>query len=200
MTPEIGYVNAIKREKRMSQTFTATLCSVTWAFALALPAADTPDQTPSCNPETGVCTLPTQTAPQPGGKTIWAHSKIFTDAPPFEAGKWLTQKPDTEGKFIIIEFWRTWCGACKRMTPRMNALQKKFGDELVVIGITGESEKAVNAYAGPKKEYYLALDKPQSAKPPTPEEQSAVRRMETEPVAALRDQAGSNLTGPTRRS
>ncbi len=69
-------------------------------------------------------------------------------------------KPETEGKFVIIEFWRTWCGACKRMTPLMNTLHRKFGDELVVIGITGETEEQVKAYKGPKKEYALALDRP----------------------------------------
>jgi len=95
-----------------------------------------------------------------GGKQMWARSRVFTDAPPLDVAKWLTEKPETDGKFVVIEFWRTWCGACKRMTPLMNSLQKKFGDELVVIGITGETEEQVRAYKGPKKEYALALDRP----------------------------------------
>jgi len=128
-----------------------------------------------------------------GGKQIWAHSRLFTDAPPLEVQKWLTDKPELADKVVIIEFWRTWCGACKRMTPLMNTLQSKFGTELVVIGITGESEEKVKAYAGPKKEYCLALDLPQSVKEQTPEDQAAAKRAETEPIAALPDQA----SGPT---
>jgi thiol-disulfide isomerase/thioredoxin len=91
---------------------------------------------------------------------MWASSRVFTDAPPLDVEKWLSGKPETDGKFVVIEFWRTWCGACKRMTPLMNTLQKKFGGELAVIGITGESEESVKAYKGPKKEYFLALDRP----------------------------------------
>jgi thiol-disulfide isomerase/thioredoxin len=108
----------------------------------------------------GVCTTGRVQTVADGGKQMWARSCVFTDAPPLEVSKWLSGKPETEGKFVIIEFWRTWCGACKRMTPLMNTLHRKFGDELVVIGITGETEEQVKAYTGPKKEYALALDRP----------------------------------------
>jgi thiol-disulfide isomerase/thioredoxin len=108
----------------------------------------------------GVCTTGRVQTVADGGKQMWARSCVFTDAPTLDVAKWLSGKPETEGKFVIIEFWRTWCGACKRMTPLMNTLHRKFGDELVVIGITGETEEQVKAYTGPKKEYALALDRP----------------------------------------
>jgi thiol-disulfide isomerase/thioredoxin len=113
----------------------------------------------------GICTDGINADPTAvsGGKHIWADSHLFADAPALEVGKWLTDKPEMEGKFLVVEFWRTWCGACKRMTPLLNALQKKFGSELVVIGITGETEEAVKAYAGPKRAYFLALDRPRPA-------------------------------------
>lgn len=110
----------------------------------------------------GVCTNSDTPAVVTGGKQIWADRRLFTDAPPLEVQRWLAGKPEMEGKFLVIEFWRTWCGACKRMTPLMNSLQKKFAQELVVIGITGESAEKVSAYNGPKKEYFLALDQPQN--------------------------------------
>jgi thiol-disulfide isomerase/thioredoxin len=126
-----------------------------------------------------VCTTSTNVTVASDGKHIWAGSRLFTDAPALEVGKWLSDKPATEGKFLVVEFWRTWCGACKRMTPLMNRLQQKYGDELVVIGITGESEEAVKAYAGPKKEYCLALDKAR-----TPEQLAAAHAPASEADAA----------------
>lgn len=129
-------------------------------FSMTCAAADGAPQPQVCD-DSGVCVATGRVATAvSSGKQMWAASRVFTDAPPIEVEKWLADKPELEGKFIVIEFWRTWCGACKRMTPLMNSLQKKFGDELVVIGITGESEEKIKAYNGPKKEYFLAIDKP----------------------------------------
>ena len=146
---------------------TSTLLLIALPFALAAPLSRAAEQTASGNEAPEVCTAVTNLTVVAGGKTIWANSRLYTDAPALEVRKWLTDKPALEGKFLVIEFWRTWCGACKRMTPLMNTLQKKYGSELAVIGITGEAEETVKAYAGPKKEYFLALDQPLPAKDKT---------------------------------
>jgi thiol-disulfide isomerase/thioredoxin len=146
----------------MAQPLTVTLSVLTGLLYLTgLSAAE--QASPQACDANGVCTTTaTPPAAPTGGKQMWASSFAFTDAPPLEVQKWLSEKPEMKGKFLVIEFWRTWCGACKRMTPLMNTLQKKYGDELVVIGITGEPEEKVMAYKGPKKEYCLALDRPQA--------------------------------------
>jgi len=141
---------------------------------------------PECD-ASGICTTGRVEAVAAGGKQMWARSCVFTDAPTLEVAKWLSAKPETEGKFVVIEFWRTWCGACKRMTPLMNGLQKKFGDELVVIGITGETEEQVKAYTGPKKEYALALDRP------LPAAQNGKQRGADKPAAQEGAAAGPDL-------
>jgi len=79
-----------------------------------------------------------------------------------EFEKWLSDKPETDGKFIILEFWRTWCSACKKQTPVFNEFQKKYADNLVIISVTGETEEDLSKYKGPKKEYYQVIDKAQS--------------------------------------
>ena len=141
---------------RMNVLWMAVLGGV---FSMSCMAADEAPQPQVCD-DSGVCVTTGRVAvATAGGKQMWAASRVFTDAPPIEVEKWLADKPELEGKFVVIEFWRTWCGACKRMTPLMNSLQKKFGDELVVIGITGESEEKVKTYNGPKKEYFLVIDK-----------------------------------------
>jgi thiol-disulfide isomerase/thioredoxin len=105
------------------------------------------------------------TAPRIGfsgnGKQIWARSFLFAEAPKLEVAKWLGPEPDGKGKFVLIEFWRTWCGACKRAAPLLNRLHEKYAGELVVIAITGQPEETVRtAYHGPELKYFLALDAP----------------------------------------
>ena len=147
----------------MAQPLTVMLGILPCVFSVTcLPAAEQAGS-PACDPS-GVCTAARPPAAPAGAKQLWADSRAFTDAPPLEVQKWLSGKPEMEGKFLVIEFWRTWCGACKRMTPLMNMLHKKYGDELVVIGLTGEPEEKVLANKGPKKEYYLALDRPRADK------------------------------------
>lgn len=172
----------------MLRTLSLKLIAFPCAFAALNVFAAEQTEPPKCSP-TGVCTDNTPPAVTTGEKRMWANSRLYTDAPPLEVQKWLTDKPETDGKFIVIEFWRTWCGACKRMTPLMNSLQKKFGKELAVIAVTGETEEKVKAYAGPKLDYFLALDLPQPVKVGDQAQQAATVKAESEPIAALPDQA-----------
>lgn len=92
------------------------------------------------------------------GKQIWANSILNMDAPKLEVEKWLSDKPEMEGKFILLEFWATWCGPCRKAIPKLNAWSKTFKDDLVVIGISHEDEQTVRDMINPKIEYYSAID------------------------------------------
>ncbi|WP_298506550.1 TlpA disulfide reductase family protein [uncultured Maribacter sp.] len=91
-------------------------------------------------------------------KKIWAKSFMNKKAPEIVVEKWLTDKPETQGKFILIDFWATWCGPCKKAIPELNVFQKKFIDSLVVIGISDETKAKVKKMKTPKIEYYSAID------------------------------------------
>lgn len=92
------------------------------------------------------------------GKKLWAKSILNQSAPKLEVEKWLTKKPDTKGKFVIIDFWATWCGPCRRFIPTLNDINSKHKDNLVVIGISDEPAETIESMQGVKPSYYEAID------------------------------------------
>ena len=40
-----------------------------------------------------------------------------------------------KGKFVLVDFWASWCGPCKGEIPNLIELHKKHGDKLIVLGI-----------------------------------------------------------------
>ncbi len=91
-------------------------------------------------------------------KQLWAKSILNQKAPELIVERWLSKKPSTEGKFVLIDFWATWCGPCREAIPELNEFQKKYKDKLVVIGISDESLDTVSRFRSPKIEYFSAID------------------------------------------
>lgn len=50
-------------------------------------------------------------------------------------------------KVLLIEFWATWCPACRATHHRLSTLQKKHGQRLVVLGISDEDASTQMYYA-----------------------------------------------------
>ncbi len=63
-------------------------------------------------------------------------------APPVTIERWVKGAPVRVGRgtnLLVVEFWATWCGPCKRSIPHLTELQKKYADKGVVfIGISDE--------------------------------------------------------------
>jgi peroxiredoxin len=53
---------------------------------------------------------------------------------------------EAKGKILITEFWGTWCGPCIPYLEHLSELQKKFKDDIVVVGISDDTEARLNNF------------------------------------------------------
>lgn len=91
-------------------------------------------------------------------KKLWARSILWEKAPELAVEKWLTDEPNTQGKYVLIEFWATWCSQCRKSIPELNRFHKTWGEKLAVIGLSDEPESEVSKMKTPAIEYYSAID------------------------------------------
>jgi len=89
------------------------------------------------------------------------YAKSFRGGPPPQilVEKWITSPaPVLEGKFVLLDFWATWCGPCRKSVPHLNELQARFKDQLVIIGLTDEPEATIRKLIEPRIDYAIATD------------------------------------------
>ena len=68
------------------------------------------------------------------------------------------------GKVAILNFWATWCGPCRMEIPHFIALQKKYADRLVIIGLSADEtgQDGVEQFvAAQKMNYPVAMASPE---------------------------------------
>jgi len=71
--------------------------------------------------------------------------KVGQEAPLFEVktvdGKEV-KLADFKGKYVLLDFWATWCGPCRGETPNLKAVFEKYGkrEDFAMIGLSLDKE------------------------------------------------------------
>jgi thiol-disulfide isomerase/thioredoxin len=68
--------------------------------------------------------------PQPEAKTV-SENIIFTTL----QNKQITLE-SLKGKWVVLNYWASWCKPCYKEIPALNAFAKKYRDKVVVMGIS----------------------------------------------------------------
>lgn len=77
-------------------------------------------------------------------------------------------------KPVIVDFYATWCGPCKRVAPVLEELQKEYGDDIQIYKVDTDKSPAVSAAFGirsiPSFLFIPATGKPTMAQGALPKE------------------------------
>lgn len=67
-------------------------------------------------------------------------SKIINDT------KRVAKVSDFKNQLLILDFWETSCGSCIEALPKLDSLQKQFGNKIKILGVTWQSEAVVKHF------------------------------------------------------
>lgn len=82
-----------------------------------------------------------------GTADIWSQDIRGTHYPGASVSEWVTSRPRrTEGKYILYEFFATWCPPCRTSFMRGKPIAEKYEDQLHVVAVSREPLGDVKRY------------------------------------------------------
>lgn len=100
----------------------------------------------------------TETRPITLTDPVSDKSLLGKAAPPLSLDRWIGDKPDLDGKYVLVAFWEPWSAAALAALPDLGRLQKQFADKLVVVGVSTNSEAALEQLEATQPTIPLATD------------------------------------------
>ncbi|CAN5285637.1 hypothetical protein BH09SUM1_BH09SUM1_15680 [soil metagenome] len=67
-------------------------------------------------------------------------------APDVPVETWINERADPKGKFLLVDFWATWCGPCVATMTLAEKEESKYEDKLVTMAISDEDPETVKAF------------------------------------------------------
>ncbi|MDX2414772.1 MAG: redoxin domain-containing protein, partial [Bacteroidales bacterium] len=75
---------------------------------------------------------------------VWNQIKIGTEAPDFDYLTFNNQEirlSDYRGRYVVLDFWGSWCGPCKMEIPKLKDFYSENQEEVEMIGIACRDTK-----------------------------------------------------------
>jgi thiol-disulfide isomerase/thioredoxin len=121
--------------------------------------AHTPQPRPATAAGPAQADLP---APTDAVDSRFTQDRRGQQAPTLFVESWLTPTPDPTGKVLVIDFWATKCAPCVAAIPHMNELAQRYGNQVVVVGVSSEAADACKTGMNSKSlrmNYAIACDR-----------------------------------------
>lgn len=65
---------------------------------------------------------------------------------------------DWRGKIVVLNFWASWCGPCRKEIPMFNAVQKEYGtDDVQFVGLAVDNIPAIRKFMDSVPIHYPVL-------------------------------------------